>query len=114
MSRFKDFGSGPDLSGAEPVTFKLHGETFNCRKAVQGKLLLALVANADDPVKSAEAMNKFFEMVLLPEDYVRFEALCADPDKIISVDTIAEIASWLVSEYTNRPTQRPEDLPTGA
>jgi hypothetical protein len=114
MSRFKDFGSGPDLSGAEPVTFKLHGETFNCRKAVQGKLLLALVANADDPVKSADAVNKFFETVLLPADYKKFEELCADPDKIISVDTLAEVAAWLVAEYTNRPTQRPEASPTGA
>jgi len=114
MSRFKDFGSGPDLSGVEPLSFKLHGDTFNCRRAVQGKLLLNLVANADDPAKSAEAMNKFFEMVLMPEDHRKFEELCSDPDKIISVDTLAEIAAWLVAEYTNRPTQRPEALPTGA
>lgn len=114
MSRFKDFGNGPDLSGVEPMSFKMHGETFNCRPAVQGKLLLSLVAGADDPVKSADAMNKFFEMVLLEDDHKRFEALCADPDKIISVETIADIAAWLVSEYTNRPTQRPEASPVGA
>ena len=53
--RFRDFGSG-DSVVKEPLSFKLHGEEFNCVPMIQGKFLLDLVAdsNSDDPVKNAE------------------------------------------------------------
>lgn len=108
--RFKDFGSGIQ-EDATPLSFMLHDEEFTCVSQVQGKLLLDLVAesSSDDPVKSAGIVTKFFEYVLEDESAERFNALLKDKKKIVSVETLAEITSWLVEEYTARPNQQPED-----
>jgi hypothetical protein len=37
-SRFKDFGSGGDVN-TQPLSFKLYGEDFQCKTALQGKVL---------------------------------------------------------------------------
>jgi hypothetical protein len=108
-NRFKDFGAGSPVE-AEPVSFKIYDETFECVKQVQGKLLLELVADSSssDPAKSSQIINRFFEYVLLDESYARFEKLLTDKEKIVSVETLAEITGWLVEEYTNRPEKQPE------
>ena len=107
--RFRDFGSG-DSVVKEPLSFKLHGEEFNCVPMIQGKFLLDLVAdsNSDDPVKNAETVTKFFKNVLLDESLERFESLMDDKEKIVSMETLAQITSWLVEEYAERPTERSE------
>lgn len=109
MTRFKDFGSG-SAEDAQPISFKLYGEDFDCYPQVQGKLLLNLVSDSssDDPVKQSAIVTKFFEYVLKPESKVRFDALVEDPERIVSVDTLAEITGWLIEEYTNRPEAQPE------
>ncbi len=104
MPRFKDFG-GSTESVLEPVTFKLHGEEFTCVKELQGKILLDLVADSsnEEPAKVAATMNKFFKTVLLDESYERFDALLNDKEKIVPVDVLAEITTWLIEEYSDRP-----------
>lgn len=112
MTRFKDFGSGPDQNDVEPVSFKLHGEEFSCVKAIQGKFLIELISAANDEtdsVGSLRMINNFFSHVLLSESYERFEKLVQDKDKVVPVETLSEIVAWLMSEYTNRPNQQPED-----
>lgn len=109
MTRFKDFGA-PDLdANAEPISFKLYDIEFQCVKQIQGRVLLELISssNADDPIKSTEAINTFFSRVLLPESNDKFNALLEDPEKIVSIDTLGEITAWLVEEYSSRPTQGP-------
>ena len=108
-NRFKDFGSGSSVE-TTPLSFKLHGEEFHCVPAVQGKLMLDLAANSGDgdPVKAAQVIDKFFGQVLLEESFTRFDALLNDKDKIVAVETLAEITAWLVEEYSGRPTERPE------
>jgi len=115
MARFKDFGAG-DNAPAEEITFKLHGETFTCRPALQGKTLLDLVAKSSDtenPGEAAAVITKFFSTVLVPESNERFEALANDPDRIVSVEKLGDIVGWLVEQYTDRPISRPEALPNG-
>jgi hypothetical protein len=109
-SRFKDFGEGSGPVEKTPLSFKLYGEDFHCYPAVQGSFMLSLIADSssDDPVKATEVVVKFFDRVLLPESQVRFENLLKDPEKIVSVDTLAEITAWLMEEYTERPNQQPE------
>lgn len=110
MTRFKDFGSGDGII-TTPLSFKIYGEEFHCLPQVQGKLLLDLVSDSGegDAVKSAAVIDKFFRYVLKEESYERFEKLLTDKDKIVSVETLAEITGWLVEEYTNRPEEQPED-----
>jgi hypothetical protein len=115
MARFKDFGSGGTGAKAEPITFKLHDEEFTCRGEIPGKVVLDLVAKSgsDDPSESAKVIEGFFAIVLQPESLERFNELAVDPDRIVSMETLSDIVAWLVEEYTNRPTLRPEALPSG-
>jgi hypothetical protein len=115
MARFKDFGAGGDKP-TEPISFMLYGEEFFCRPAIQGKVLLDLVSKSGDENNAAEAaavITTFFSTVLMPESYERFDALATDPDRIVEVERLGEIVGWLVEQYGDRPTQRPEALPTG-
>lgn len=115
MARFKDFGSGGDQP-TEAISFKIHGEEFVCRPAMQGKVLLDLVArSADDqnPGAAAAVISDFFKTVLVEESYERFNALATDPDRIVDVEMLGEIVGWLVEQYSDRPTSRPEVLPSG-
>jgi hypothetical protein len=107
MTKFKDFGSGANAGEKEPVSFAIHGETFQCHPALQGKVLLDLVARSsgDNPAEAAKTISMFFENVLTEESYKRFDALLGDPEKIVTVETLGEISAWLVETYTDRPTQ---------
>ena len=113
-TRFKDFGSG-DSKQKEPLAFKLHEEEFTCLPQLQGKVLLDLIAKSgsDDPAASSEIMNKFFSNALTDESYERFEALLNSKDKIVHVDTLSEIVTWLIGEYGGRPNLQPEDSSPG-
>lgn len=115
MARFKDFGKPFDSESAEKITFKIYDEEFHCFPEMQGRTLLEFVrlSQSEDTTDSAIAMEKFFEKVLFPESYERFDALAKDPERIVSVSTLAEIVSWIVSQYTDRPTEGSEQLPTG-
>lgn len=113
-NRFKDFGTG----GAEnktPLSFKLHGEEFNCYPVIQGKVLLDIVANAEanEGAGAAKVITDFFKACMPEESYLRFDTLITNPDKIVTVETLAEITAWLVEEYSSRPTQQPEHSPSG-
>ena len=107
-NRFKDFGSGGDVS-EEPLSFKLHGEEFQCWPELQGKVLLELAANSaeESGAAAAKTVTDFFRHALLPESFERFEALSEDPKRIVKVETLAEITAWLVEEYSARPTKEP-------
>lgn len=108
--RFKDFGSGAKEQ-KEPLSFKLHDEEFECLPELQGKVLLDLIATSgsEDPAASSLIMNKFFSNALTDESYSRFEALLNSKDKIVHVETLSEIVSWLIGEYGGRPNLQPED-----
>lgn len=112
MVRHKDFGSGVE---AEPLDFTLHGETFECYPQVPGKFLLDLAKNSstDDPSASAQVITKFFSQVLKDESLERFNALIEDKDRVVSMETLADIVSWLMEEYAGRPEKQPEASSTG-
>ena len=112
MARFKDFGSGKDISEVEPLSFKIYDEEFFCTPVVQGKFLLELISSTsnseDDPTASARMVSGFFSHVLFEESYERFEKLLNDKHRIVQVETLSEIVAWLMQEYTNRPNQPAE------
>jgi hypothetical protein len=111
MTRFKDFGAGTSAGEKQPLSFKLHGEEFHCLPEVQGKVLLDLVAksnNESDPAAAATIVSTFFDIVLEDESAIRFNELLKSKDRIVSMETLAEITSWLVEEYAGRPEAQPE------
>lgn len=113
-TRFKDFGTG-SLLNKEPLTFKLYDEDFECYPALQGKVLLDLAAqsNLGEGQSMADTILGFFEKTLKTESYERFEKLINDPERVVSVETLSDITSWLVGEYAGRPTELPEESSSG-
>ena len=111
MTKFKDFGAGTDTTTSEAITFQIHGETFECIKAVQGRVLLQLVADSgsNDPVVQSAIIDKFFSHVLVEESLERFNILLTDKYKIVTVETLGEITGWLIEQYSDRPEEQPED-----
>jgi hypothetical protein len=111
--RFKDFGSGG--SRTEPITFKIHGEDFECYPEIQGKYLMQIMADSTsaDPAAQTELVFDFFARVMKPESHERFNALLEDKERIVHVDTLTEIVTWLMEEYSDRPEEQPEDSSTG-
>lgn len=110
-ARFKDFGSGKASdTSSTPLSFKLHGIEFECLPQLQGKVLLEFVelANSENVGDSARVTRTFFSRVLKDESYKKFDELLDDKEKIVTVETLSEIISWLIEEYSNRPNQQPE------
>jgi hypothetical protein len=110
MTRFKDFGSGTEDKNKEPIKFKLYDEEFTCVPEIQGRVVLNLVADGSsgDPSASARMITGFFQHVLEDDSYKRFDELLNDKHKVVNVETLSEIVSWLMEEYGNRPNQQPE------
>ena len=111
--RFRDFGSGNAIT--EPLTFKLYEQEFQCRPALQGKVLLqmAVAGTEDDGAASAKLVETFFAKALLPESLERFNNLLSDSEKIVTVEMLGEIAGWLTEQYSGRPQPGPEQSASG-
>jgi len=109
MARFKDFGSGTNTD-AEPIVFKLYGEEFTCIPSIQGKVLLEIISDSasDDVATSSAVTLRFFRSVLTHDSLVRFDALLDSKENVVSLETLTEISTWLIEEYTNRPEGQPE------
>lgn len=115
MARFKKFAGGTKISDFEPLEFELNGEHFSCKPAVQGSVLLEFVRDAagEDGADSARALYNFLESSMETAEYERLSTLLHDPEVIIDIALIGEIVSWLVEEYSERPTTPPEDSSNG-
>jgi len=116
MTKFRDFGSPVTAENSEPVSFKLYGEDFQCRAQIPGKVMLDLAtrsADENDAAGNAQVITDFFDFVLVPESAARFSALCMDPERVVTIEQLMAIVSWLMETYAERPTTRSEDSPAG-
>jgi len=104
-ARHKNFGS-PKNESLEPLTFDLYDETFTAYPEIQGAKLLdfSRLVGSDDQSASTGALLDFFETVLEKDSYERMQELWDDPERIVPIETLSDIISWLVEEYTDRPT----------
>ena len=111
MTRFKDFGGVDENSSVEPITFKLHGEEFTAMPEIQGAVLLEFIekSGSEDASVSASNLISIFQDVLVPESLERFNILVQSKDRIVKVEKLGEIVGWLISEYSGRPEEQPED-----
>ena len=104
-----------DLDDLEPLSFDLGGEEFTCYPAVQGKVILDIMkiaAEGDEDTRGvlmAVSVLDFFEKVMPPEEYERLGKLMEDPKRIVELDVMSEIMSWLIEEYSGRPTEPSSD-----
>ena len=100
-----------NIDDSEPLTFDLGGEEFHCYAEVQGKTILDVIriaAEGDEDTRGAlmaVSVLDFFEKVMPPDEHERFNKLMEDPKRIVPMEVLSEIMSWLIEEYTNRPTE---------
>lgn len=112
MTRSKNFDEGEDKAPAkEPITFKLKGEEFTAIPEIQGLVLMDLVkrSQSEDPTESFEMMMELFDNALEDESLERFRALVKDKKRIVSLEKLTEVVSFLIEEYANRPEEQRED-----
>lgn len=104
--RHKSFGTPANLQ-SEPVTFELYGEEFSAYPEVQGVQLLKFSKrfSAKEGEVVSDALLDFFKLVLHPESYTRIEKLWDDKDRIVPIETISDIVTYLIEQYTDRPTK---------
>lgn len=115
MARFKKFSGGVNIEDFEPLSFNLNEHEFVAKAAIPGAALLDFVrdADSDSGADSAKALYSFLEKALDEKEYARLQSVLHDPKVIINIELIGEIVSWLVEEYSARPTQQPEDSLNG-
>ena len=105
--RFRSFSDTPDTAAEttapEPLGFELSGQNFEVFPECPGALLLEFIESADTG-KGAAALLRFLKSVMEPEEWDRLDAVLKDPKKIVKIEKIAEIVSYLVGEYSGRPT----------
>ncbi len=108
MTRSRSFKGGKNINEFEPVEFELNGEKYLCKSAVQGAVLLEFVANADSESggAAAGALYGFLEDCMPASEYKRLRDYLKRDDVIIDMALIGEIVTWLVQEFTSRPTQQ--------
>lgn len=112
----------------EPVEFDLAGtradgttpwtEHFTCltRAPAAIGLLLAqcfTVVDGDVVVGTAAIMRALRTLVAL-DDRERFEVLLNDPDRLVEVGDLGEVAWWLNEVYSRRPTGPQRTSPAGS
>jgi hypothetical protein len=109
MARKKNFGA--PVEDVEPLEFTLFEETFKCRPQLQGATLLTYSKRfaSEDLAEVNAAFLDFFESALKTESYKAFKAVIESEDKIVNIETLGEIAEWLIEEYTDRPTEASKD-----
>lgn len=111
MARRRDFGTPEQKKNLDPVEFDLYGETFHCVDEIQGAVLLELVAAADgEGAEQAGVLTGILSSVLQDESKERFDALTHSKDKIVPLETLGEIAGWLIEVYAagERPEAEPD------
>ena len=105
--RHRSFSSKSREHDAVPLTFDLEGEEFEAHPQIPGAVLLDFVAAAgEDGTGTATAIYPFFEAALLPESNERFVKIIRDPEVLVDLETLVEIAAYLVEEYSDsRPSK---------
>lgn len=76
-------------------------EEFIGQPALPGVIAMTLATDG----MSAKTLPTFFEAVIQPEDHERFNKFCADPANGIDISVLVEMATYLIEEYTGRPTE---------
>lgn len=105
--KIKSFTSTTEKTVAEPIPFELEGENFEAYGQVPGAVLLDFIAAStqEDSTGTAAAILGYLKSSMNKETFKRFDKLTRDPEKVIQLQVLADIVSYLIEERTSRPTQ---------
>lgn len=107
----KKFTPKAQNSKRTPIKFELYEEQFEAVPHLQGITMIHFIEATSNLEGSEESsagivseIMPFFKAALVPESYERFKALTKSHDKVLEIDDLMDILSWLIQEYTDRPT----------
>jgi hypothetical protein len=87
------------------LAFTAEGDHFDATPGVPPSTLQELIQiSKADLQDNIEGILAFYEVVLLPESYVRFAERFHSKTNPIDVFQCIEIMTWLLEQYTARPT----------
>jgi hypothetical protein len=97
-------------TAVEPIEFEVNSEVFQAHPRIAGWVLLDIAGAINDDSSSgssrAGAFRSLISQALLDEDNVRrFTKVVSDPVTGPDVNGLVEIATWLIDQYTGRPTE---------
>lgn len=103
--RFKDFDA-IDAAEAEekasPPKFKLSGVEFNCVVAPKATSVAKLSKAGEGDVT---ALIDYLRSLIVAEQREEFDAVLDSDEKIVKIDKLADLVTWLAEGYTGRPTK---------
>lgn len=109
----------------EPLTFDLQGTDtkgnpiepieFECLPDVQGEVLTEMVASVrnGDGMVMATKVPEFIKSCMAEGEAERFDQITHSKNIVVQVELLAQIMTWLMEEYTQRPTQASSGLSIG-
>lgn len=90
---------------ADPPTFSVAGREFKCLPEPPSGVLTDLVVATSGSVGQQAAGFVSFLTGCMPDvEAEQFLLVIHDKDTIVPLATLADIAGWLIEEYTGRPT----------
>jgi hypothetical protein len=110
-----EFGAALRESRGEPITFSFAGTgPWRCIRALPWSFFEDLLSDMHrgDETGIALKIGPFFRTVVVPEQREAFEREVLDQLMTPGAqEVIVEIISWLIEQYTGRPTVRPSVSP---
>lgn len=97
----------------EPVTFDLNDERFTCHAQVPGSVLLEHVRRLSDGETAAAELLTIWQDVFDDAEHARFRAYIDSPDNEVDVQDLGAILSFVLEEFSGRPTPAPSRSPRG-
>jgi hypothetical protein len=103
-----------DVEGFVKSTREPFTERFEYFDTVPATVMItfsSLVQYTEDGRRhvNADAIARYFARALLPESALRFLELIDDDDRVVPLETVAEIALDLAEAQAGRPTSPPSD-----
>jgi len=97
------------IDGAEPIEFKVDGETYTAYPPSPGQLALLIAAQAKnrEPEESIAAVIDFLDGILDEDAQAMFRRRLLDRNDPFDFDNVEQIMEGLIEEWSARPTSPP-------
>ena len=115
--RFRSFEAA--VQEGEPIGFALGGETFDCVPIIPAGAMAYAFGLSGRKAYLVQCIE-WVESVLVDDSHPpvagrppshsqieRFREVINRKDPVVSAETLGETVSWLIEQYTARPTQPP-------
>lgn len=101
-------------TNSDPPTFSVVGREFKCLPDPPAGVMTDLVISADGtPSTQTAGLIGFIKGCLPDSEAEAFDLLIYDKDTVVPIETLMQIAEWLVEQYAQRPTTPPSSSPSG-